>query len=857
MYAGQLPNSPRRDWADRYSHFGSAAPPQPPPSHPIASQKDVPPHLAFPRETPNHPSHQTHPRHPPATPFPPPGFGSAHFGGDRDRAPPPPARSFQQRPGLSQPPQGHQFPSTYPREPHPFARGPEYPSLAHQAPSWPAPSRFPHEPQSSWQSGGDAGTEPRPSGEPARTPPARPQLGRRLSATAPLFVSRAPRPAAWEVQKDDAMRGAQRQAAPHPETQAGGGDRGGGGQERSGEVGGVGERPPVVGRLFAYHQTPPPPLPTQTPSAPLHAIQSWQDPDPDLYQSGHTSTELRVQPNNTPALKVIQAGGGGGPLPVPPATQPRPPRMDQLGPRFPPPSLGAGARPLPHQPQPSSSTMTPSFHSGQQSGQPPSGQPPSGQPPAFYQQPQTYTGQTQQRPPPAPFIASTRPPFSHPYDPSENETFELNPPHPHSLLPRYLHLQSEGFHGRAVFRVHSSRSASKIWWTGDHATSGFFAPAPVFAHVTPSSFKSSFGELIRGGGDQWARGVYMRSMMVDHILCSAPAALRNPRPPDGGFWRPPPGSFMDEANGMEPEPSMWISTTRSLDWAIFEIARILALDQAQTNAGSVGPVPGTESKISTVRLAMIKHAARANREADGRIVVISDEARVVAWHYLNEMARFTISPNRPARVMEAMKLTAHSQETLYWGRIFSENILEDLVWTNKEIPFNLPAKFWRPEYMVSRETDGSWLGRLRWNPLVDTWDTAQSMMKAMFQPSTAWEQQPVHQSSSAWPPKPQLAPPKKIVVVEDPITKKVMELEKEKAKAAKEAKEVKEGKGAKEGKEMKRGEKNNKGEEVAEKAGADTERPKKSGVKKKSGTKLTIKVPKLPASQKVTLDLLS
>ncbi|KAK8864582.1 hypothetical protein IAR55_001832 [Kwoniella newhampshirensis] len=330
------------------------------------------------------------------------------------------------------------------------------------------------------------------------------------------------------------------------------------------------------------------------------------------------------------------------------------------------------------------------------------------------------------------------------------------------LLPRYLTLSSQAARDRLVFRVHSSSSISQLIWTGNPDTSGFFASAPVFAHLTPKAYQKSYGDL----GEAWGMGSWIRGMMINHILCRPVQPLREAVAPSGpahrggrgGSIQPPRGRTIrgqgvpligpdggnrtgQIQNRQEAESSCWISTTRSLDWAIYEISRRLSLPR----------MPNTESII---RLAVIRYDPQLTRSDGGRVQVKNRELRLVPWFYLNEAEPGIISVVKKERSVEARRKTNESYETLYWGRVFSQSIKEDLIWTRQHLPFMLPARFWRPDRQLKQglaRSEDSWLNHLRWDPTIDDWKSAQRKMRETHHPRTHWADRSIHNYSSAWP----------------------------------------------------------------------------------------------------------
>lgn len=152
--------------------------------------------------------------------------------------------------------------------------------------------------------------------------------------------------------------------------------------------------------------------------------------------------------------------------------------------------------------------------------------------------------------------------------------------------------------------------------------------------------------------------------MIDHILC------RRPLPTDISRRG-------REANRATDEVSPWISTSRRLDWVIWEIARRLAL--------------GGEAR-KVVRMAVIRQRQEPDpydpeleSNLDGsRSRDIPEERRELCcqpWGYLAHYESGILSEKKRHDAMEAKRRTAESYETLYYGRVFSTSIEADLIWT--------------------------------------------------------------------------------------------------------------------------------------------------------------------------------
>ncbi|RSH88889.1 hypothetical protein EHS25_002551 [Saitozyma podzolica] len=91
-------------------------------------------------------------------------------------------------------------------------------------------------------------------------------------------------------------------------------------------------------------------------------------------------------------------------------------------------------------------------------------------------------------------------------------------------------------------------------------------------------------------------------------------------------------------------------------------------------------------------------------------------------------------------------------EVLVYGRVFSESVLADLTWTRNDLPFELPAKFWKPTWHPSLPGLTGWLARLRWDPRVESFARAWEAMGRWYDIGAGWKGQPVKESPWQWPP---------------------------------------------------------------------------------------------------------
>ncbi|OCF61003.1 hypothetical protein L486_00647 [Kwoniella mangroviensis CBS 10435] len=305
---------------------------------------------------------------------------------------------------------------------------------------------------------------------------------------------------------------------------------------------------------------------------------------------------------------------------------------------------------------------------------------------------------------------------------------------------QYLQLSRLAIDNQIVFRVHSQSSVSPLIWSGDMKTSGFFATASVFQRLTPKSYEALFRSYQPDGrkdDEGWLTRPLMREVMIGHILCRPSKRFITVRLNSISDI-----SQMAKESGREGErEDYWISTTRSVDWAIFEIARRL----------SMYLISGGREGNKEVRLAVLN---KNSNLSSGNGDVKEDKVRertvnpylCLRWHESN-----ILSPSKLEASIRARQRAKESYEILYWGRIFGENIQQDLVFSTDYLPFKLPSKFWKPPSAINPSLPG-WLGRLRWNPIKDDWHSAVRCLRDKIYPTTKWDKQTVHDLGSTWPP---------------------------------------------------------------------------------------------------------
>ena len=182
------------------------------------------------------------------------------------------------------------------------------------------------------------------------------------------------------------------------------------------------------------------------------------------------------------------------------------------------------------------------------------------------------------------------------------------------------------------------------------------------------------------GAVTWAEGLYVKQTIVDHIL-------RKRRQTALCY----PGMVCDEEGYdiPEDEKTPWISTSRSLSWCIWEVARRLASLAAPLPDVTPDDPNGIDlrndaslkraNKRPAVNLAIIRHHSG--------IIGLSDARRMLLEAHIDPKGP-TGRPNKDALSVslqgdyeEARRSAIISSEVLYYGRIFAENVDSNVEWT--------------------------------------------------------------------------------------------------------------------------------------------------------------------------------
>ncbi|OCF33451.1 hypothetical protein I316_04871 [Kwoniella heveanensis BCC8398] len=149
--------------------------------------------------------------------------------------------------------------------------------------------------------------------------------------------------------------------------------------------------------------------------------------------------------------------------------------------------------------------------------------------------------------------------------------------------------------------------------------------------------------------------------------------------------------------------SPWISTTLSLDWAIWEAARRLA-----------------KLDIDWVDMSLIKLEWTYNESYRGNRAIWIDPYPLIK-HYESE----------ELHDRAATAFAKSSSEILAYGRIFKKDIIMTLEWSLDHTPFCLPAYCFRP--FERWPPPQGWLDKLVWDPCSDSFSEARKKMRKRSQ----------------------------------------------------------------------------------------------------------------------------
>jgi hypothetical protein len=203
-------------------------------------------------------------------------------------------------------------------------------------------------------------------------------------------------------------------------------------------------------------------------------------------------------------------------------------------------------------------------------------------------------------------------------------------------------------------------------------------------------------------GKGWEMGPYQRHTMVDHIMGKLKQSLVNI-----------PSTLEERPGTPEDDKSNWISATRCLFWALWEVARRLALEDDQGRwvedkvciaviTQEVAVVDGDQQdeRDDEDECSYGKQSNRRGREKRARdeegYKVPQPQGREL-WVQPGPAIRHGLAQGRGGKLSVAMKetyeialkLAEESKEVLYFGRVFAESIPLDKEFT-REVSFRLP-----------------------------------------------------------------------------------------------------------------------------------------------------------------------
>lgn len=287
----------------------------------------------------------------------------------------------------------------------------------------------------------------------------------------------------------------------------------------------------------------------------------------------------------------------------------------------------------------------------------------------------------------------------------------------------FLALHAQGRAHTHAFRVHSPVSApnSTLIWSGYPATSGFFpynehlaiTPAVYLSTIVPGTAESRttgrrYGHEGRVGAitaTVWEHGPYVRHTMVDHINGKMRQGLLNI-----------PSRLEERPGTPEDEKSPWVSGTRSVMWAIWEVARRLAwgeeavgltvircepaaevIQQESSNGLENGEAGTSESELESWRRA----EDTRRRSYIGREVLINP-LKPIAAALASGRGGGSMSVSMREAYELALRSARESEEVLWYGRVFAESIARNLDFTCHVSQISC-----KPESMIQLISGGS------------------------------------------------------------------------------------------------------------------------------------------------------
>jgi hypothetical protein len=212
---------------------------------------------------------------------------------------------------------------------------------------------------------------------------------------------------------------------------------------------------------------------------------------------------------------------------------------------------------------------------------------------------------------------------------SSNLVLKMSSSESSTISPITFSILSHGARTNQLeFRIWDANSASPLITSDDPDLAGFHCPQPDLALMSRSSLPP-----VPGRRDDCLNRPFVRQTAIDHIL--------------------------QRVTKNSADHSRWISTTRSHRWVLWEVARRLASDPKAAVHITV---------ISTSRRTSIGETAPDWRLLPSySLAALSPEARE---HLADE-----------AELLKAQWKSHDSYESLWYGRIFPDRIVTDLVCT--------------------------------------------------------------------------------------------------------------------------------------------------------------------------------
>lgn len=259
-----------------------------------------------------------------------------------------------------------------------------------------------------------------------------------------------------------------------------------------------------------------------------------------------------------------------------------------------------------------------------------------------------------------------------------SDVHEIRPP---PFEHDFITLVQQASRSKCVFRIWDENSATKLHWSGLPSTSGFSALDANLGLLTVESYMKIYKDL-RGSVD-WTEGSYMKQTVVYHVLRKyRHTALYYP-----GMVIDQEGTDGDDVPMDEMSP--WISTTKSLFWGVWQIARKLAMACAPPRDTDPDDPNGLDpSKKEAMAKARRGHVVNLTivRHHSGTIGLSDARRNHLELHIdpkgpTARVVKDSMSVSIQGDYEQARRLSRASEEILYFGRIFSENIDSNIEFT--------------------------------------------------------------------------------------------------------------------------------------------------------------------------------